>query len=150
MLTRVEQAQRQWGGANNVIDKWLADRQAMLVAYTELAGLPPYQRQDSALPSVTEIKHFCQLLVDYICAGHFEVFETIKAQTPDKSQDIAEILDRVYYSTDAALQFNDKYTQLNDTEILEGFDDALSRLVQYLDKRFELEDKLIGFLLKHD
>lgn len=145
MLSEFEKAQQRWGGANQLIDKWLESRQDLLVAYCELANLPPFAREDSALPSATEIKRFCQILVDYISAGHFEVFEKVRTNG-DNPDAVAQLLPQIYHSTDIAIAFNDKYTKLNDTEMLEGFDDALSRLVHYLEQRFELEDQLISYL----
>ena len=50
MLTRVEKAQQKWGGSHTVIDKWLNERQELIVLYCKIAGFTPYEKQDQALP----------------------------------------------------------------------------------------------------
>jgi len=152
MLTQLEEAQQQWGGANHVIDNWLKERQAVLVAYCELAGLPPYTQTDSSLPSAIDVKRFCQILLDYISAGHFEVFESIVADCKEKGPHSAAQAQKIYpqmnKSTDFALQFNDKYAELDEFKTLNGFDEDLANLGQFLEERFALEDQLIEILHK--
>ena len=70
MLTRVEKAQQKWGGSHTVIDKWLNERQDLIVLYCKIAGFTPYEKQDQALPEPKLIESFCQLLMDYLSAGH--------------------------------------------------------------------------------
>ncbi|MFT5760865.1 MAG: regulator of sigma D [Alteromonadaceae bacterium] len=59
-------------GTNQTIDNWLQERQAVLVSYFELAGLPPFEQSNNTLPCILSIKRFCQILMGYISAGHFE------------------------------------------------------------------------------
>ena len=77
MLTRLEKAQQKWGGSHTVIDKWLSERQELLVLYCRIAGFSPYDKKDHALPDQLQIQNFCQLLMDYLSAGHFEVYDDI-------------------------------------------------------------------------
>ncbi|NMP15994.1 sigma D regulator [Thalassotalea sp. Y01] len=154
MLTRLEQAQQQWGGSHTAIDNWLAERQAVLVGYCQLASLPPYDQADRALPTKTELQSFCQLLMDYISAGHFEVFDQLVAQCKKNGPDSVALAARIYpeisKSTDVALNFNDKYAEVAEDDTLEGFDINLSALGQLLEERFEMEDILIEELFtKH-
>ena len=152
MLTQLEEAQQQWGGANHVIDNWRRERQAVLVAYCELAGLPPYTQSDSSLPQAVDIKRFCQILLDYISAGHFEIFDTIvancKENGPQSAAQAQEIYPKINKSTDIALQFNDKYAELDEFKSLDCFDVSLANLGQFLEERFALEDQLIEILHK--
>jgi regulator of sigma D len=48
MLTRLEKAQQKWGGSHTVIDKWLSERQELLVLYCRIAGFSPYDKKDHA------------------------------------------------------------------------------------------------------
>lgn len=150
MLTRLEQAQQQWGGSLIAIDNWLTERQEVLVMYCQLAGLPPFDQTDRALPKKEEIKSFCQILMDYLSAGHFEVFDQVVAQCKingPKSLALAEkVYPRIAKSTDVALNFNDKYAEASDNSAFENFDHSLSALGQFLEERFELEDQLIEAL----
>ena len=150
MLNKLEVAQQQWGGANQVIDAWLLERQEVLVSYCELAGLPPYNKLENTLPQSDDVKRFCQLLLDYISAGHFEIFDNIVASCqkkgPESSQKAKQIYPLINKSTDFALQFNDKYAENENFKATNGFDESLARLGGLLDDRFELEDKLIQIL----
>ncbi len=154
MLNRLEKTQQQWGGSHNAIDNWLNDRQDVLVAYCKLAGLPPFDTTERALPQGTEIQSFCQLLMDYVSVGHFEVYDQIVKQCKDngpKSLALAQnIYPKISTSTDVALNFNDKYAECEDTYALSDLDTSLSTLGQSLVERFELEDQLIETLyIKH-
>lgn len=154
MLNQLEQAQERWGGSNQVIDTWLKERQDVLVSYCELAGLPPFDKKDSALPSLVDVKRFCQVLVDYISTGHFEVFDKIVAQCSQNGPASTELANKLYpqinTSTDVVLEFNDKFAEQDDQKGFHGFDQGLAKLGQALEQRFELEDKLIAELFhKH-
>ncbi len=150
MLTRIEQQQQQWGGSHNAIDKWLAERQEVLVEYCRLAGLPPFEKTDRALPQKKDIQSFCQLLMDYISAGHFEVFDQIVMQCKENGPNSLALAKTIYpqivISTDVALTFNDKYAEDSQVALHDNFDDNLSALGQFLEQRFELEDQLIETL----
>jgi len=39
MLQQLESVKSKWGGKSQVIDRWLMDRQALLVSFCELAGI---------------------------------------------------------------------------------------------------------------
>ena len=150
MLNKLEVAQQQWGGANQTIDAWLRERQEVLVAYCELAGLPPYNKLETTLPQADDIKRFCQLLLDYISAGHFEIFDNIVANCltkgPASSEKARQIYPLINKSTDFALQFNDKYAESDDFKASNDFDESLATLGGLLEDRFELEDQLIQIL----
>ncbi|WP_416306531.1 sigma D regulator [Neptunicella sp. SCSIO 80796] len=142
MLTGIEQAKQKWGGAHNAIDNWLAERQMLLVMYCELAGLPPYQRESQALPDKDKIREFCELLMDYLSAGHFEVYD----QLSNGDSLSARLYPKISTTTDEALKFNDCYAETNSDTDMSDFDRALSKLGQQLEERFELEDELINTL----
>lgn len=150
MLSRLEKVQQQWGGSHNAIDNWLNERQEVLVSYCQLAGLPPFENANKALPNSGQIQSFCQLLMDYVSTGHFEVYDKIvlqsKQQNPNKKAIADELYPKISKTTDIALQFNDKYAE-NTNEVLNDFDDSLSALGQFLEERFSLEDKFIEALL---
>ena len=56
MLTRLEKAQQKWGGSHSVIDKWLTERQELLVLFCRIAGFSPYEKKDHALPDQLQIQ----------------------------------------------------------------------------------------------
>lgn len=145
MLNQLEQAQKKWGGQQQVIDKWLTERQDVLVGYCELAGLPPFQT-DSALPQAADVKRFCQLLIDYISVGHFEVFNAINQSESAESSHTQAVIAAINKSTDQALKFNDNYVKLDEVTALNNLDNDLALLGPFLEERFELEDQLIAIL----
>ena len=150
MLAQFEQSQQQWGGVNKTIDSWLQERQAVLVSYCELAGLPPFKQSEKSLPCTLNIKRFCQVLMDYISAGHFEIFDAIVAKCKINGQESADKAHKLYpkinSSTDFALQFNDNFAELESLETSNSFDQSLSLLGKHLEERFYFEDQLIANL----
>lgn len=163
MLTRLEQAQNKWGGSHSAIDSWLNERQELLVHYCKLVGTDRTDPKDNALPNHQEIVLFCQVMMDYISAGHFEVYEQIVKACKvngSASQELAiSLYPRIDSTTDTALSFNDKYADLDSEEnkdkspdeIFADFDMDLSQVGQALEERFGLEDELIETLYdKHN
>lgn len=156
MYNRLQSARQQWGGSLTAIDNWLEERQQLIVCYCKLAALPPFDKQNAGqqLPEQQQILHFCQLLMDYLSAGHFEVYDQIVSQCATNgahSKALAEALcPKIASSTDLALEFNDKFADEAAHQTLSSFDADLSRLGQALEERFGLEDELIQTLfLKH-
>ncbi|SHH98171.1 Rsd/AlgQ family anti-sigma factor [Ferrimonas marina] len=153
MLTKLERAVDAWGGNNKLIDQWLESRRQLLITYCQLAGLPPYGEAKEALPEEGHIKQFCNQLVDYVSEGHFEVYDQVASaceRNGEKSKTLANsLLPKINASTDSALDFNDKFTNGVDEDVLLELDAELSKLGQAMEERFELEDKLLETLLSH-
>lgn len=140
MLESCRNAQERWGGVNQLIDRWLRERHELVRAYSALAE----PINDKALQS------FCELLVDYVSAGHFEVYEQLtseaKAFNDQRGLELAkQIYPRIEAITEVALAFND---QCEKDDCLENpsLPDSLIRLGQLLHERFDLEDCLIEVL----
>ncbi|MCC5826012.1 sigma D regulator [Alkalimonas sp.] len=150
MYRRVQAAQQKWGGALTAIDHWLEERQQLIISYCKLAGLPPFDDKQRAKPSQEAVQEFCQILMDYLSAGHFEVYEQIVSECAVNGTDSRQLANRLYpkiaASTDLALDFNDKYADHFSTRQSGAFDLELSDLGQALEERFELEDELIHTL----
>jgi len=146
MLTRIEQAEKKWGGIHQLIDNWLEERKTLLVQYCKLAALPPFERTDNALPELQDIAAFCQTLMDYASIGHFELYEKITAEIADDSQDsdfAKAITAEIKGTTDTALSFNDTYAEIQEDQDMAGFMHSITTLGEQLEVRFELEDKLL-------
>ncbi|MGL4614547.1 MAG: sigma D regulator [Shewanella sp.] len=155
MLRKLEKAEQKWGGSNKLIDQWLDNRRNLLVHYCQIAGLPPYSKPENhksekALPSFEQIKSFCDLLVDYVSEGHFEVYDQVVSaceKVGESSKALAQqVLPKITPTTHIALDFNDKYAEAQDERVLYQLDDDLSQLAQSMERRFELEDKLLEAL----
>ncbi|WP_017444326.1 Rsd/AlgQ family anti-sigma factor [Gayadomonas joobiniege] len=150
MLTDVKKAQQKYGGTNATIDKWLAERRELLASYCTLAGLPPYEKDKSCLPSAEEVRRFCQVLVDYLSAGHFEIYDNIVSQCTKNGEESKKLADslwpKINKTTDWALTFDDTYAEITDDGNWDNFDKDLSTLGQTLEDRFAYEDELIHAL----
>ena len=148
MLTKLEQAQQAWGGTHNAIDHWLEERQELIVEYCKLEGLPPFEKT-AALPSKDELQAFCQILIDYLSTGHFEVYDQIVSQCAEYSTQsltlAQEIQPKIVLTTEALVKFNDKYADGNqdDDELIKSLDNDMSKVGELLEQRFELEDQLL-------
>ncbi|GAB3001678.1 sigma D regulator [Psychrosphaera aestuarii] len=150
MLIRQEKTQQKYGGANTVIDAWLAERQELLVKYCQLAGLPPFESVKNSLPDHVAITNFCQILIDYLSAGHFEIYDSIVKQCSENGAESAALAQRLYplitETTQLLVDFNDKYANLPSDKELNAFDYDLSEVGTTLEQRMELEDELIHIL----
>ncbi|MCE9679901.1 sigma D regulator [Shewanella sp. AS1] len=150
MLKQLEKAEEKWKGSNQLVDQWLNNRRKLLVQYCQIAGLAPYETLDKSLPSFESVKDFCDLLVDYVSEGHFEVYDKVVsgcAKHGKNSQSLAEnIVPKISQTTDVALDFNDKYTTSDDDQVLYQLDSDLSSLADVMETRFQLEDQLLEVL----
>ena len=145
MLENCKSAKERWGGVSEIIDRWLEERQAMLVQYCALSGLD----QDlSDLQRGEKLRSFCQILVDYVSAGHFEVYDQLikegrEFDDADALQEASKLYDTIDTTTERLLDFNDKYLETDDVSSLTA---DLSHLGEALEVRFSAEDRLISVL----
>ncbi len=141
--------QERRSSSQEVIQKLMAERTEMLALYCQIAGLDPFGKNSRGKHSLELLQKFCQVLVDYIAAGHFSLYERVVNGT-ERRQRIAGLAEQLYPriadTTEAALDFNDKYDCGDHCQIAASFDDDLSRLGEELATRIELEDKLLGNL----
>lgn len=145
MLENCKSAQERWGGVSDIIDKWLAERQVMLVDYCGLSD--DVEEMDDASCGI-RLRKLCQVLVDYVSAGHFEIYEQLLKEGKEfndlEGLKAAEAFYKVIHSTtEYVLDFNDKYQEIDDLDAIET---DLSRLGEVLATRFESEDKMIEVL----
>lgn len=137
-------------GTRNAIAKMIAERNEVLALYWRLAGLESFENGKRE-PARKLLQEFCQLLVDYIAAGHFSLYERIVNGT-ERRRDIAQLAQDLYpriaATTTTALDFNDKYDSGDKFEVTDGFKADLSRVGEELALRIDLEDKLIALMLR--
>jgi regulator of sigma D len=137
-------------GTRDAITKMVRERTEVLALYWRLAGLDPFADTRQRAPAQKLLQDFCQLLVDYIAAGHFSLYERIVNGT-ERRRELAnlaqELYPRIADTTTIALDFNDKYDCGDHCEITESFKADLSRLGEKLAIRIDLEDKLIARLV---
>lgn len=131
--------------SRELIQKLMSERAEMLVLYCRLAGLDTKGERRHA-PAVKPLQEFCEVMVDYLAAGHFLLYERIVSGN-ERRQSFSQLADQLYpriaETTQTALDFNDKYDGKNGQELSMSFDDDLSHLGETMANRIELEDQLL-------
>ncbi|MDG2116418.1 MAG: sigma D regulator [Porticoccaceae bacterium] len=146
MLDNCQTLLDHWGGVNEIIDRWLEERRELLVKYCELSEIQAFDGGNTEHGN--KLQGFCELMVDYVSVGHFEVFEQLasegKAFSDNEGLRVgAELVEAIQPSTEALLDFNDKYLATDD---LQALTTDLSTIGEVLAQRFESEDKMIEVL----
>jgi len=149
MLDNCKNATERWGGVSDLIDKWLLERQTLIVGLCDLSVNPGSSQENKA----EKFQSFCQVLVDYVSVGHFEVYEQLlneAAEYDDGGIELAKkIIPLIEESTEIALAFNDRFDDIHKVDDgIEGLIQELEILGKTLEDRFELEDTLIESLHK--
>ena len=128
----------------HTINNLLHERQQVLVSMCELAEL-----ESGDVPPDTVIHNlrgFNQQLVDYTALGHFEIYERI-IDGKERRGNIKMVADRVYPSisdtTQAFVEFNDKYDGVDEPESLGNLYSDLSSIGEAMAERIESEDVLL-------
>lgn len=143
MLENCHSLQERWGGVSDIIDRWLDERKTLIVAYTQLSATGEF---DSANPKHGQsVQQFCEVLVDYVSAGHFEVFQQLISEADAFGDSAAvergeHLLEQIQTTTEFILDFNDKYLETDD---LDSLKDDLCEMGPMLATRFEHEDGMI-------
>lgn len=137
--------------AGELIRKLVTERNEVLVLFCRLAGLDPFEAKSPKTAPAELLENFCQILVDYIAAGHFVLYDRV-VRGEERREDIRRAAEELYpaiaKTTETALDFNDKYNCGDHCPITSGLLDDLSRLGEMLAQRIELEDKLAGMLCR--
>lgn len=145
MLEDCKSARDRWGGVSELIDRWLRERQDLIVQYCDLGARA---QPDRAAECYAHFSHFCELLLDYVSAGHFEVYDKLMDEARQYDDGGVEVAARAYprisKTTQEMLAFNDLLEVSEKTEDdMRSMHARLSRLGEILEERFELEDLLI-------
>ena len=146
MLENCKSARERWGGVSEIIDRWLHSRQNLLVSFCHLSEKKSFS--DSDKEAEGSLRELCQQLVDYVSAGHFEIYDQLiqegKAFGDEEGLQQARALYReIDATTDVAVDFNDKYQETDD---LSALTKDLSELGVALETRFAAEDRMIDTL----
>ena len=138
--------QQQFAAVEELLTRWLRERREVLGKYTEIVvGMDGLLDMD-ALQKRQRV--LCQLLVDYVSAGHFEGYHELLEEAEsfaDGSSTLAEnVMPAIGDTTEVILAYEEKYTGQNiDGSKLKR---DLSALGEVLESRFQLEDQLIAGL----
>lgn len=132
-----------WSGVDRLVERWLEERQSLIVQFCALSGVHELSGTNA---SRGRLQKFCQLLLDYVSAGHFEIFYELVREAEafaDGSAEVAKsLIPLINETTQRALDFNDKYAEATQAPIASLARD-LSSLGEVFAERFDCEDRLI-------
>ncbi|MES2664198.1 MAG: sigma D regulator [Pseudomonadota bacterium] len=134
-----------WQEMNSILNRWLKERNELIFLLCSVTGLDQLHDKTTSLHS--KLQNLCQVLVDYVSAGHFEVYEKLVQEGEVFGENhrslIANVYPKLQHSTDIALQFHDRYESFMHQAELDSLTKDLGNLAELLELRFELEDQLI-------
>jgi regulator of sigma D len=137
---------KQFAAVEELLTHWLRERRELLTQFTRIVVITDMTLEGADLAKGQ--RDLCVLLVDYISAGHFEVFHELIAEAEvfaDGTDKIAgNLMPAIGDTTEVILAYEEKYSSgKSDPETLER---DLSVLGEVLESRFVLEDQLIAGL----
>jgi regulator of sigma D len=128
---------------SKIVRELLDERRQVWSLYCAIGEMQPFAADQ---PLESRLQEFCQLLIDYTSLGHFGIYQRIVDGTERRRKvlEVAEqIYDRIAETTNAAVEFNDKYEELAGDELRAQLAEDLSRLGEELAIRSDLEDQLV-------
>lgn len=138
--------QQQFAAVEQLLTEWLKERRELLARYTEIVVTVDNAPQGEAFER--RQGELCAVLVDYVSAGHFEVFHQLLAEAEvfgDGSNKLAvRLMPVIGDTTEVILAYEEKYGA-GDAH-LPTLERDLSALGEVLETRFAVEDQLIAGL----
>lgn len=138
--------QQQFAAVEDLLTRWLKERRELLGRYTEIVVTLDSAPQANKL--IQRQQALCELLVDYVSAGHFEVFNELLNEAEsfaDGSEELAQqLMPDIGDTTEVILAYEEKYG--SGEAYPETIKRDLSALGELLESRFVLEDRLIAGL----
>lgn len=136
-----------WNLVEEMVRRWMQQRVQLTKDFEGI--VTPRASEEPANELSLRINKFCQTLVDYVSAGHFEVYNELITEAREFNDGSLttgiDLYRAIEQSTDLALEFNDKYeSEKHCSKLLSGLARDMVELGNVLNLRFELEDKLIG------
>ncbi len=136
------------GGSAELIEHMLKERRQLLALLFQLSDLRQHELEDSDREMFNE---FCQVLVDYIAAGHFGLYARI-SEGNERRKSVANLAAKVYPSiektTEIALAFNERFDPASKEQFdFSDIENILSDLAESITTRIELEDQIIEKML---
>lgn len=145
MLNQLESLTERLGGSNELVDHWFHVRKQLLVAYYNLVGIKPGKESFVRL-NEKALDDFCQNLVDYLSAGHFNIYERIISEMEGSSplSSATKLYPQLEANTLQIMEYYDSSLEnaIDHDNVIE-FQQALSGIGEALAARFTLEDELV-------
>ena len=129
------------------IREWLDARQQMMMAFSDLCLLKPFDQYDKADLSEA-IESFCTELIDYLSFGQFRVFDHVTMVIHPNTHDgrmIKILLGKIFSSTVMSIEFHDLYMK----NPFKNLEKDLAKLGEHLAQRLDWEDQLLDMIYDH-
>jgi regulator of sigma D len=142
MVKQSSNQEEVWHSIDAMLKGWLDGRKQTLELYCQLSD---YQ---NPTPEWEDVAEFMQVLLDYVSAGHFEIYDKLVSEAQSFKNSNMKLVDilypKIHETTQVALDFNDKYSGQKAWESqLDEFNFDVTELGKQLAIRAELEDSLI-------
>lgn len=146
MTVESKDALEQWRRIESLVQHWLEERRRLIYLLCAVRGIRGLTFD--GVPVHYRVQQFCQVLMDYISAGHFEIYRELAREArffnSDNAELVGKILQELEDSTDEALAFNEDFESPESCDaLLDTLPQRLSNLLEKLEERFALEDQLI-------
>ena len=140
MLESCRNAQERWCGVHKLIDSWLKARHELIRSFDALGAKPDALAENGEL-----LQDFCGVLMDYVSAGHFGVYDQLTKEAEAFGDERGlELADTLYPRLDA---ITEKLVAFNDLcDAGKCVAEKFKELGALLHERFELADCLIEVL----
>jgi regulator of sigma D len=145
MKSRTQQKKRNTTGLR--IRHMLDERRELLAQLLKMSELTHHGQDE---PDADLLEKFCELVVDYIAAGHFGLYQRIAEGTERRNRvtvTARKLYPKIEKTTRIALAFSEKYKIDGKHDRPEKLQRDLSELGEALTTRIELEDQLIAAML---
>jgi regulator of sigma D len=147
MVNRSKKTREGWTLVDDMVRRWMQQRIQLTQDFEGI--VTPREAEEPVGELSRRINSFCQTLVDYVSAGHFEVYNELITEAREFNDGSLstgiDLYKAIEQSTDMALEFNDKYeNEAHHQDSLAGLPRDMVELGNVLNLRFELEDKLIS------
>ena len=146
MLNNIQVVRKHWHTVDELVSRWLDERQELLVLFCSISRVRPIHGAIDR--HQTQFHRFCEVLVDYVSAGHFEIYEQLIQEAVEFQDGGTELARQLYpviaSTTGVVLDFNDRCLEKKGDRQPLARD--LSQLGVALEARFEAEDRLIEAL----
>jgi regulator of sigma D len=134
------------GAIEPFLERWLGDRRRLISTYCALTVELRKPRRGKLADEA--LRRFRSQLVDYVCAGHFDVYSRLLSGARPAPERVAQLFPQIDLSTEHALAFDEA---CNDPSLSgERLLQRLSDLGEEMETRFAREDALIRLIRDRD
>ena len=132
------------------INDMIKSRKELVIKYMTILNVSlsrSSNRNDVCYPSYDDVMSFCDMLIDYMSHGHFDLFPKILElieNASGRSLSIANrTLPRIEATTEYLMRFTDKYAENLNEEKMSTVQQDLASIGHALEVRFKNEDRLV-------